>query len=159
MTCVKTRYDDDEEIVIFCVGNPALRCLLDTPGGHDQEAFVHEISPRTREQLLHPKVSLLPPTSDLNHAAIKCDDRASVHRHRTDRRTRAGKSESNRTVRIRVRRPSVRPSLAMTNAVPHFTSPFGASGSERRKKVGVRPLVRRSYVRKDMLHPAGVKRR
>ena len=67
MTCVKTRYDDDddddEEIVIFCVGNPALRCLLDTPGGHDQEAFVHEISPRTREQLLHPKVSLLPPIS------------------------------------------------------------------------------------------------
>ena len=69
MTCVKTRYDDDddddEEIVIFCVGNPALRCLLDTPGGPDQEAFVHEISPRTREQLLHVTApqSLSPPSN------------------------------------------------------------------------------------------------
>ena len=50
-----------------------------------------------------------------------------------------------------------RKSESMTNAAPHFPSPFSASGSECKKRKSA-SSVRRSYVRKDILHPAGVKR-
>ena len=51
-------------------------------------------------------------------------------------------------------------SESMTNAAPHFPSPFSASGSECKKESRHHPSssMRRSYVRKDILHPAGVKR-
>ena len=53
-----------------------------------------------------------------------------------------------------------RKSESMTNAAPHFPSPFSASGSECKKESRHHPSssMRRSYVRKDILHPAGVKR-
>ena len=101
-----------------------------------------QISLRTRERAIIAQVSSLQP-------------RLQVTIKRNNRTNNAQTSHFGWAKAI-FRSPE-RKSESMTNAAPHFPSPFSASGSECKKRKSA-SSVRRSYVRKDILHPAGVKR-